>query len=228
MTVATSFDRATLLSQKLVIPVRYAAGGEILQTTSTSISPEAIHVRAERPPRPGLLVGFKLYFDEGEEIARGGWVSWITAGRNSGFWARFNEEDAERDRVGALLARHPAPSGQGCKRFHTNMAVTVRKERRVSKGQITNISQSGAFLKVAPFWFPARSCPTRSRPSSSTRHRTAVWAFSSSGRATSSASTSTTIWDWSGDRGRHGARSRVQIGLNFRPLQHVPDLQDWR
>jgi len=150
MTVATSFDRATLLSQKLVIPVRYAAGGEILQTTSTAISPEAIHVRAERPPRPGLLVGFKLYFDEGEEIARGGWVSWITAGRNSGFWARFNEEDAERDRVGALLARHPAPSGQGCKRFHTNMAVTVRKERRVSKGQITNISQSGAFLKVAP------------------------------------------------------------------------------
>jgi len=52
--------------------------------------------------------------------------------------------------VERLLARHPAPSGQGCKRFHTNMAVTVRKERRVSKGQITNISQSGAFLKVAP------------------------------------------------------------------------------
>ena len=147
MSVATSFDRATLLSQKLVIPVRYAAGGEILQTTSTTLSPEAIHVRAERPPRPGLFVGFKLYFDDGEQVARDGVVSWVTAGRNSGFWANFNEEDGNRDQVVALLARHRG-SGQGCKRFHTNLAATLRKEGRVSKGQITNISQSGAFLKV--------------------------------------------------------------------------------
>jgi len=148
MPFATLFDRATLLSQRLVIPVRYAAGGEIVQTTSTTLSPEAIHVRTERPPRPGLFVGFKLYCDDGEEIARGGEVSWITAGRNRGFWARFNEEDVNRDKVVALLALHRATSGQGCKRFHTDMATALRKEGRVSKGQITNISQSGAFLKV--------------------------------------------------------------------------------
>jgi hypothetical protein len=50
--------------------------------------------------------------------------------------------------VVALLARHRGSSGQGCRRFHTNMAATLRKEGRVSKGQITNISQSGAFLKM--------------------------------------------------------------------------------
>ena len=108
MAAALSFDQATLHSQKLIIPVRYVASGAILQTTSTAMSPEAVHVRAERPPKPGLLVGLKLYFDGGEEIARGGVVSWVTAGANSGFWARFNEEDATKDRVVAVLARYRA------------------------------------------------------------------------------------------------------------------------
>jgi hypothetical protein len=149
MTAALSFDQATLNTQKLVIPVRYVASGAILQTTSTAMSPEAIHVRAERPPKPGLLVGLKLYFDGGEEIARGGVVSWVTAGANSGFWARFNEEDATKDRVVAVLARYRASNDRGCKRFHTNLAATVHKDGRVSRGQITNISQSGAFMKMA-------------------------------------------------------------------------------
>jgi len=149
MTAALSFDQATLHSQKLVIPVRYVASGAILQTTSTAMSPEAIHVRAERPPKPGLFVGLKLYFDGGEEIARSGVVSWVTAGANTGFWARFNEEDATKDRVMALLARYRAANDRGCKRFHTNMAATVRKDARVARGQITNISESGAFMKLA-------------------------------------------------------------------------------
>jgi hypothetical protein len=149
MTAALSFDQLTMHSQKLVIPVRYMASGAILQTTSTAMSPEAIHVRAERPPKPGLFVGLKLYFDGGEEIARGGVVSWVTAGANCGFWARFNEEDATKERVNALLARYRANNDRGCRRFHTNMAATIRKEGRVSRGTITNISQSGAFMKLA-------------------------------------------------------------------------------
>src|SRR5438552_1799161 len=64
MTGALSIDPASL-SQKLVIPVRYMAEGEILQTTSTAIGEEVIHVRSARPPRPGLFVGFKLYFERG-------------------------------------------------------------------------------------------------------------------------------------------------------------------
>jgi hypothetical protein len=149
MTAALSFEQATLYSQKLIIPVRYVAGGDVLQTTSTAISPEAIHVRSERPPRPGLMVGFKMYFDGGEEIARGGVVSWVTAGGNSGFWARFNEEDATKNRTVALLARYLATSDRTCKRFHTNIAASIRKDERVSRGDITNISESGAFMKLA-------------------------------------------------------------------------------
>jgi len=148
MTGALSVDPARL-SQKLVIPVRYVAQGEILQTTSTAIGEEVIHVRSPRPPKPGLLVGFKLYFDRGEEVARAGVVSWVTAGANSGFWTRFSEEDGAKDRVAALLARYRKINDRGCRRFHTNMAATIRKDARAaSRGEITNISQSGAFMKV--------------------------------------------------------------------------------
>ena len=150
MTAALSIDPASL-SQKLVIPVRYVAQGEILQTTSTAIGDEVLHVRSARPPRPGLLVGFKLYFDKGEEVARAGVVSWVTAGPNRGFWTRFGEEDGAKDRVAALLARYRKINDRGCRRFHTNMAATIRKTdgRVASRGEITNISQSGAFMKVA-------------------------------------------------------------------------------
>jgi len=150
MTGALSIDPASL-SQKLVIPVRYMAQGEILQTTSTAIGEEVIHVRSARPPRPGLFVGFKLYFERGEEVARAGVVSWVTAGENSGFWTRFAEEDGAKDRVAALLARYRKINDRGCRRFHTNMAATIRKPdgRVASRGEITNISQSGAFMKLA-------------------------------------------------------------------------------
>ena len=148
MTGALSIDPASL-SQKLVIPVRYVAQGEVLQTTSTAIGEEVIHVRSARPPRPGLFVGFKLYFERGEEVARAGVVSWVTAGENSGFWTRFAEEDGAKDRVAALLARYRKINDRGCRRFHTNMAATIRKDgRAASRGEITNISQSGAFMKV--------------------------------------------------------------------------------
>src|SRR5256886_12418847 len=150
MTGALSVDPARL-SQKLVIPVRYVAQGEILQTTATAIGEEVIHVRSPRPPKPGLFVGFKLYFDRGEEVARAGVVSWVTAGANSGFWTRFSEEDGAKDRVAALLARYRKINDRGCRRFHTNMAATIRKTdgRVASRGEITNISQSGAFMKLA-------------------------------------------------------------------------------
>src|SRR5439155_885009 len=82
-------DPASLSSQRLVIPVRYMLDDDIQQTTSTAIGEEVIHVRAERPPSPGLWVGFKLYFDRGEEVTRDGVVSLVTAGANSGFWTRF-------------------------------------------------------------------------------------------------------------------------------------------
>src|SRR5437763_1229492 len=92
MSGALSVDPGSLNTHKLVIPVRYMVEGDILQTTSTAIGEEVIHVRSEWPPRPGLFVGLKLYFNRGEEVTRAGVVSAVTAGANSGFWTEFNED----------------------------------------------------------------------------------------------------------------------------------------
>jgi hypothetical protein len=149
MNAALSLDRTTTQSQKLVIPVRYIARGEVLQTTSTALSADAIHVRSQRPPALGLFVGLQLYFpDSGEPLARSGVVSWVTAGANTGFWAQFSDDDS-KDRLAVLLARQRDTGDRGCPRFHTSLEATLREGgRRVSPGQITNISRSGAFMKL--------------------------------------------------------------------------------
>src|SRR5438552_15489273 len=97
MTGALSIDPASL-SQKLVIPVRYVAQGEVLQTTSTAIGEEVLHVRSPRPPRPGLFVGCKLYFARAEEVARAGVVPRVTAGEKRGCWTRSAAEDGAKGR----------------------------------------------------------------------------------------------------------------------------------
>jgi hypothetical protein len=76
-------------------------------------------------------------------------VAYVTAGVNSGFWAEFNEEEGGRDRIRTLLMRHRDLGDRGCPRFHTRLDATVRKagEQPVA-AEISNISRSGAFLKL--------------------------------------------------------------------------------
>lgn len=148
MPAAPSLDSTTFQSQKLVIPVRYIAQGEVLQTTSTAFSPQAVHVRSARPPALGIYVGLQLYFpDSAETLARSGVVSWITAGANPGFWAQFEEEG--KDRMAVLIARQRDTGDRGCPRFHTGLEATLRLgSRRVLAGKITNISRSGGFMRL--------------------------------------------------------------------------------
>src|SRR2546429_3139986 len=109
MSETMSIDPASLSSQRLVIPVRYMLDDDIQQTTSTAIGEEVIHVRAERPPSPGLWVGFKLYFDRGEEVTRDGVVSLVTAGAASRVWTPFHEDGAGDPAAGPLAPSRPAP-----------------------------------------------------------------------------------------------------------------------
>src|SRR2546430_12370575 len=116
MSETRSIDPASLSWQRLVIPVRYMLDDDIQQTTSTAIGEEVIHVRAERPPRPGLSVEFKLYFDRGEEVTRDGVVSLVTAGADSGVWTPVNE-DGGKERGAAPPARHPPATQRGWRTF---------------------------------------------------------------------------------------------------------------
>src|SRR5207248_1177825 len=71
---------------RFVIPVRYVSEGAVVQTTSTSLSKDLIHVRSVRPPRTGLVIGLQLYFPNVREVVRSiGLISETTPDPNSGF-----------------------------------------------------------------------------------------------------------------------------------------------
>ena len=135
---------------RFVIPVRYVSEGAIVQTTSTSLSKDLIHVRSVRPPRTGLVIGLQLYFPNVRDVVRSiGLVSETTADPNPGFWAEFSDDKRSADGIAALLARHREMGDRGCPRFHTRLRAMIRDgEGRNFDGYITNISRSGAFLKV--------------------------------------------------------------------------------
>jgi hypothetical protein len=137
---------------RFVIPVRYVSEGAVVQTTSTSLSKDLIHVRSVRPPRTGMVIGLQLYFPDVREVVRSiGLVSETTAGTNSGFWAELSDDKRSADGIEALLARHREMGDRGCPRFHARLRAVVRDgEGRSFDASITNISRSGAFLKVDP------------------------------------------------------------------------------
>jgi len=150
MSAALSLDMTTIQAQKLVLPVRYAAGRGVVQTSSTAVSPRAIHIRSVRPPGLGGQVELTLYFPETrEQLTRAAAVSWVTAGSNQGFWAEFSD-DLGRERMAALITtRHRLNGDRGCPRFPTHLEATVHQRGRgASPAQIANISRSGAFIKM--------------------------------------------------------------------------------
>src|SRR5438067_9894499 len=135
---------------RFVIPVRYVSEGAVVQTTSTSLSKDLIHVRSVRPPRTGLVIGLQLYFPNVREVVRSiGLISETTPDPNSGFWAELSDDKRCAEGITALLARHRELGDRGCPRFHTRLRATIRNgEGRTSDGYITNISRSGAFVKI--------------------------------------------------------------------------------
>jgi PilZ domain len=135
---------------RFVIPVRYVSEGTVVQTTSTCLSKDLIHVRCVRPPRTGLVIGLQLYFPNVRDVVRSiGLISETTPDPNSGFWAELSDDKRSADGITALLARHREMGDRGCPRIHTRLRATVRKgEGQTSDGYVTNISRSGAFVKI--------------------------------------------------------------------------------
>lgn len=133
-------------SQHLVIPVRYVAEGEVVHATSTAVSINDVHVRSARPPQPGLLIGLKLYFPAGGVVSRGAVVADATEGD---FRAEFNDSDElARQRLSEVLWRREM-SLRPYPRFHTQLKAALREGGRPkSEGFVSNISRSGAFVRL--------------------------------------------------------------------------------
>ena len=151
MKAAVQQRPGTSPSQRFVIPVRYVARGEVMQTTSTALTPRAIHLRSVEPPNPGLIVGLKLYFPGSREVVlRSATVVGITQDQTPGFWAQFSDDVEGSARVSRLLAQHREMGDRGCARFATRMSVTLRRDGRPDPQQtvIANLSRSGAFVEA--------------------------------------------------------------------------------
>ena len=142
-------DRHDAALSKFVIPVRYVFGGEVVQTTSTSLTPALVHVCSVRPPRTGMIIGLQLYFPMvGEVLKSTGLVAQVTNAPSSGFWAELADDTRNSNRIAVLLARQRDTGDRGCPRFHTHLRATVHKDGQTMQGYITNISRSGAFVKL--------------------------------------------------------------------------------
>jgi hypothetical protein len=132
--------------QPLVIPVRYVAAGEVVHATSTAISLDDVHVRSVRPPERGLCIGLKLYFPAGGVLSRGAVVA-DASGEE--FRAEFNDSDElARQRLSEVLWRREM-SLRPYPRFHTQLKAVVRdRGRATAEGYVSNISRSGAFIRL--------------------------------------------------------------------------------
>lgn len=138
-------------SDRFVIPVRYVARGEVVQTTSTALTPRAVHVRSIEPPNPGLIVALKLYFPSaGEAILRDGAVAGVTSDPAPGFWVHFSDDERGSARIAELLAQHREVGDRGCTRVPTDLPARVRARDVDTAARVTNMSRSGAFVQVDP------------------------------------------------------------------------------
>jgi len=140
-----------------VVPVRYVGrgGGAVVHATSTALSADDIRVRSATPPQHGVVIDLKLYLPDNVGVVGRSGVVAETSGDE--FRADFNDSDQlARQRISELLWRReiglrPYP------RFHTNLDAIIRERGRPnSAGYITNISRSGAFVRLTTL--PARGC----------------------------------------------------------------------
>jgi hypothetical protein len=138
-----------------VVPVRYVArgGNAVVHATSTALSADDIRVRTVTPPQHGVVIDLKLYLPDNVGVVGRSGVVAETSGDE--FRAEFKDSDElARQRISELLWRReiglrPYP------RFHTSLHTTIRERGRPnSSGYITNISRSGAFVRLTTM--PAR------------------------------------------------------------------------
>jgi uncharacterized protein (TIGR02266 family) len=98
-----------MASTPLVLPVRFAAAGRVVQTTTRELALDGAFVRCLEPPAPGTEVQLRLYLANTpapEEIVAV--VRALPGERESGFWAEFiMGSQRSKERIGALVAGRP-------------------------------------------------------------------------------------------------------------------------
>ena len=86
----------------MVVPVRYSGGGLTMQTTSSRLSAEGVFVRGFVTPKEGAQLSLTVTLPGGSFEAKATLTERIvpgTAGKEAGFWARFDQVDERGKRL---------------------------------------------------------------------------------------------------------------------------------
>jgi len=149
----------------IVFPIRFATGGDAVQSTTLEISGDGVLVRCFELPPVGTHLELKLYLPGSREplhlasIVRGH----ASAGQEPGFWAEFvDAREAQLERIFELIARRKraaksVPIGtvslhskedprRAFPRVNVNFAVRFASVQDFVLEYAANISAGGVFV----------------------------------------------------------------------------------
>ncbi len=133
----------------MVVPVRYAGGGLTMQTTSSRLSAEGVFVRGVVTPKEGAQLTLTVTLPGGQFQAKATITERAlpgTAGKEAGFWARFDQIDAAGRALLAALLSGGAPGKRAFPRVKTRLQVGWASPREFLVAYSENISRGGIFV----------------------------------------------------------------------------------
>ena len=139
----------------MVVPVRYSGGGLTMQTTSSRLGADGVFVRGIVTPKEGTSLALSLTLPgtpqpievKGTITER---VQPGTAGKEAGFWARFDSIDEKgKAAVRAVLGDRGTPgelNKRAFPRLKTRLQVGWSSPREFLVAYSENISKGGIFV----------------------------------------------------------------------------------
>ena len=151
----------------IVIPIRFATGEAVVQTTTRQLSADGVLVRCVEPPPAGTALDLKLYLPGSSEPLH---LSGVVAehappDEDTGFWAEFlGASEAQRARIDDLIGRRERaadavpigavalnPHDEGRRsfpRYNVNFAVRFATVQDFVLEYAANISAGGVFVQT--------------------------------------------------------------------------------
>lgn len=141
-----------MATRPYVVPVRFAAGAQVLQATTGALGTNAAFVRCVVPPRPGERITLGLYLSDDRPVEVIATVRARTRHDGTmGFWADFVPDKMAQSRIArALGIDHPARAidRRATPRYAARFAVRFGSVDEFRREYATNISAGGLFIRT--------------------------------------------------------------------------------
>jgi uncharacterized protein (TIGR02266 family) len=150
---AQAADTPEEMSRPYVVPIRFAAGTQVVQATTGALSVECAFVRCLVPPRPGERISMRLYLPDGSPLQLSAKVR-ARSGRETGmgFWADFEPDRSARNRIAQLLGLFGKSSRpidrRATARYAARFAVRFGTVDEFKREYAINISAGGVFIRT--------------------------------------------------------------------------------